>query len=201
MQLIAGALTVIGLVGATSDDLLGFSASSLAFHMIIEHMIFFAAGALFAQIIEDQKLRKRSLGSSSPSRLKLRTKYIVACLAISATLIAVWHLPSLFAAASFDESMHQLQHASFIATGAFAFIALRSMPPAYLILFVNLIGVAMGISGLMLLVAGSPVFYPYSVKSQAEAGNAMLIFAMTMAVAVVPAIMINHSLRHELRQA
>src|SRR5690606_16780173 len=37
--------------------------------------------------------------------------------ALHAAAVWIWHLPSLFQAAAFDEGLHALQHASFLGTG------------------------------------------------------------------------------------
>jgi hypothetical protein len=59
---------------------------------------------------------------------------IVSCLAASALLIGVWHLSLLFAAATFHEDLHLIQHASFVMAGSLTLIAIRMMPTAYVIL-------------------------------------------------------------------
>jgi hypothetical protein len=192
--IIAGIVAAL-VVAASSSELLELAERSLAFHMTAEHLIFFAAGALVIQLI--LKIFKRpSWNRSIPEGHTART---VILLAVAAAIVAIWHYPVLFAAATFEENLHLLQHGSFILTGMLAFIALRSMPAAYLILFVILMGAVMGISGALLLVAENQIFFPYSIPDQRQAGNAMVIFALVMTIVVTPVAMISHSLRHELR--
>lgn len=186
-------LSLFSLIAVSNSDVLDLSARNLTFHMTVEHSIFFATGAISVEIVFHFLKPARRLVTS------LKARYVVIGLIISAALLAIWHYPLLFAAASFDVELHQLQHASFIMTGAIGYFALRSMPVAYLILFVMLIGAAMGLFGALLAVSSDQIFFPYSRESQVEAGDTMIILAIVMAVAVLPAILITHSLRHELR--
>jgi cytochrome c oxidase assembly factor CtaG len=191
---IAVALSLLSLVAASTSDLLEFSASNLAFHMTVEHMIFFVTGALFAEVIG------RLLKPARRLMLSLRLRYVAICLVVSAVILVIWHYPPLFAAASFHDELHQFQHASFIVTGAIAYVALRSMTLSYLILFVILMGAVMAMVGALLLVSNEQIFFPYSIESHSEAGSTMIILTIVMAVVLLPAILISHSLRHELRR-
>jgi archaellum biogenesis protein FlaJ (TadC family) len=74
------------------------------------------------------------------------------------------------------------------------------MSVSYLILFVIMIGAVMGLFGVLLLASNDQIFFPYSIESHTEAGNAMLILTIVIAVVFLPAILINQSLRHELRR-
>jgi cytochrome c oxidase assembly factor CtaG len=191
---IALTLSLISLLAASSSDLLEFSARNLAFHMTAEHLIFFATGALFVEVIGRllRPVRRLVMG--------LKMSHIVICLMISAAILAIWHYPLLFAAALFHEELHQLQHASFIMTGAIAYTALRSMSPSYLILFCVLICGIMGLFGALLLVSNELIFFPYSIEDHAEAGNTMIILTIVVGVVLLPAILIRNSIWHELRQ-
>lgn len=191
---IAVALSLLSLVAASTNDLLEFSERNLAFHMTVEHLIFFGTGALFAEVFG------RTLKPVRQLLTGLKRRYIAICLLVSAAILIIWHYPPFFAAASFHEELHQLQHASFITTGAIAYIALRSMSVSHLILFMVLVGAAMGLLGALLVVSNAQIFFPYSIESHAEAGNAMIILTIVMAVVFLPAVLISHSLRQELKQ-
>lgn len=187
-------IALFALIAASDSDALDLSARNLTFHMTVEHSIFFATGALLAELICHLLKPARRLVAN------LKAKYVIIGLIISIAILAIWHYPPLFAAASFDVEIHQLQHASFIMTGAVGYLMLRSMPVTYLILFIALVGAAMGLFGVLMAVSNDQIFFPYSIESQMQAGNTMIILAIVMAVVILPVILINHSLRHELGQ-
>jgi cytochrome c oxidase assembly factor CtaG len=194
----------------TSSDLLEYSSTSLSFHMTIEHSIFLGLGALLVAIGSYclQALRKQFYliqgildllnFSDTSSQRRGNAIVIISCLAASAVLMGIWHLPSLFAAATFHEDLHLIQHASFIMTGALTVVAVRMMPTTFVILSLVLMNTTMGLFGAFLLVTSHQIFIPYSVESHIEAGNVMIALSIVMAVVVFPAFIINRSLRHEL---
>jgi hypothetical protein len=94
------------------------------------------------------------LNFSGISSQRRRNAIIIAsCLAASALLMGVWHLPSLFAAATFHEDLHLIQHASFMVTGSLSLIAERMVPTTFIILSVVLMNATMGLFGTFLLVS------------------------------------------------
>jgi len=198
VQLSIFGLALIALAIASTDDVLGFSAYSLAFHMTIEHLVFFTTGGLLPVLsYKLLKLVGKRLRRTLP-RLELQDRHIFILLVVSALPIAFWHIPTIFAAAAFNENLHQIQHLSFIIAGSVASLAFREMSRAYLILLAILMGSLMGISGALLAVANNQLYSPYSITSQGEAGIAMIVMAVVMAVVIIPTMLINYSLKHEL---
>jgi hypothetical protein len=179
--------------------------------MTIEHSIFLGLGALLVVIGRYclQAFRKRFHHiqrvlrllnfSSMSSQHRGNAIMSISCLAVSALLMGVWHLPSLFAAATFHEDLHLIQHASFIATGSLSLIAVRMMATTFIILSLVLMNATMGLFGAFLLVSSHQVFIPYSVESHIEAGNVMITLSVVMTVVVFPAFIISRSLKYELR--
>lgn len=210
-------LLVMLVVGPFSDVLEYYSFKNLSFHMTIEHSIFLGLGALSATIggycLQSFRRRRFSYAYNTFQFLHFsifflpqqkrknnnNTIVIVSCLAISAILMGVWHLPSLFAAATFDKDVHMIQHASFIIVGFLAFIALRIIPTTYLILSLVLTNAIMGLFGALLIVSNHQIFFPYSIESHVEAGNVMIMLSIFMAVVAFPAFIIYRSLRYELK--
>ena len=199
------------LILGTSSYLLEYSSTSLSFHMTIEHSIFLGLGALLVVIMSYclQAFRKRfhhiqrvlPLLNFSHMSLQQRGKaiIIISCLAVSALLMGVWHLPWLFAAAIFHEELHLLQHGSFILTGSLSLIAVRMMPTTFVILSLVLVNATMGLFGASLLVSNHQIFIPYSVESHIEAGNVMIALCIVIALVAFPVFIINRSLKYELK--
>jgi cytochrome c oxidase assembly factor CtaG len=203
-------LLLLLLVAGTSSDLLYYSSTSLSFHMTIEHSIFLVSGALLVAIGGYclQAIRKQFHAQRVPQLLlrfpnilpqQRNSIIVVSCLAASALLMGVWHLPSLFAAATLHEDLHLIQHASFVMTGSLTMIAIRMMPTVYVILGLVLMNAAMGLFGALLLVSNHQIFIPYSIEGHVEAGNVMILLSLIMALVAFPAFMINRSLRYELK--
>jgi cytochrome c oxidase assembly factor CtaG len=205
------AILVLLLVAGTSSDLLEYSSTSLSFHMTIEHSIFLGLGALLVAIggYFLQAFRKRFSHiqrvprllnfSSTSSQYRGKAIMSIFCLAASAVLMVVWHLPLLFAAAAFHEDLHLIQHASFTVTGSLTLIAVRMMPTTFVILSLVLMNATMGLFGAFLLVSSHEIFIPYSLESHIEAGNVMIALSLVMTVIVFPAYIISRSLRYELK--
>jgi cytochrome c oxidase assembly factor CtaG len=206
------AILLLLLLAGTSSDLLEYSSTSLSFHMTIEHSIFLGLGALLVVVggycvrafrRQFQHIRGilQLLNFSGISSQRRRNAImIVSCLAASALLMVVWHLPSLFAAATFHEDLHLIQHASFAVTGSLTLIAARMMPTTLVILSLVLMNAIMGLFGAFLLVSSQEIFISYSVESQIEAGNLMIALSIVMGVIAFPAFLINRSLRYELKR-
>jgi hypothetical protein len=205
------AILLLLLIAGTSTDLLEYSSTSLSFHMTIEHSIFLGLGALLVTIVgycieafrkqfhHIQRILQLLNFSGMSSQHRGNAIIIVSCLAASALLMGVWHLPSLFAAATFHEDLHLIQHASFIMTGSLGLIAVRMMPTTFVILSLVIMNATMSLFGAFLLVSSHQIFIPYSVESHTEAGNVMIALCIVMAVVAFPAFIINRSLKYELK--
>lgn len=203
-------LLLLLLVAGTSSDLLYYSSTSLSFHMTIEHSIFLGSGALLVAIGGYclQAIRKQFHAQRVPQLLlrfpnilpqQRNSIIVVSCLAASALLMGVWHLPSLFAAATFHEDLHLIQHASFVMAGSLTLIAIRMIPTAYIIFGLVLMDATMGLFGALLLVSNHQIYIPYSIESHIEAGNVMILLSIVMTLVAFPAFIISRSLGHELK--
>jgi cytochrome c oxidase assembly factor CtaG len=207
---IAILLVVLTASVAYSDSLEYYSYMSLSFHMTIEHSIFLGSGALLATIgsyclqafTNHFSVRGpiQLLRFSNLTKLQRKeTITIVSCLVASGLLMGVWHLPSLFAAATVHEDLHLLQHTSFIISGSLGFIAIRMMPVTLVILSLVLMNATMGLFGALLVVSNHQIFIPYSIEGHAEAGNVMIALSIVMAIVAFPAFIISRSLGYELK--
>lgn len=196
VAIIAVALSLLVILVASSEELLAFSANNLAFHMTVEHIVFFSTGAVFVVVMG----RLWFLARKNPLSISHRNIQIITGITVSAILLGIWHFPPFFAAAVVHEELHMLQHLSFLAVGAFAMIAIKVISVSHLLLSMVVTNALMGLSGLLLVLPERQVFFPYSIDSHIQAGNVMIILATAMGIIALPAFLIARSLRYELKE-
>ncbi|MDQ6865568.1 MAG: DUF1404 domain-containing protein [Thermoproteota archaeon] len=188
---------------------LEFTERDLAYHMIIEHTLFFFLGALSVQIAEIILKLLVSSNTNRKSNLKvtvilfwtkfLRTIFSVnrhgyVWLIIASALLIYWHIPSVFDFAQLHEQPHVAQHISFIVVGAMGFLAVRSLGESFKLFALFALNGIMGFAGLMLSVLDKPIYLVYSVNSHNNAGIWMLTMCIVLLVIVLPAYLIKRSL-------
>ncbi len=225
-----GILTVISLQGS----LLETFEQDLANHMVLEHTLFFAIGALSIIVAEivlrfiisyekasrhQDHLKDNHYIQREPkycevvpnSRLIIVISYWTKILRkiygvnnnhglvwviIAVGLMIFWHIPSVFDFASLYESLHILQHVSFIAVGAAGFLAIRSLGESFSIsLLFTIIGM-MGFAGLVFVLLENPIYSVYSVNSHHDAGTYMLVSCILIVLIALPAYLIEKTLFH-----
>jgi len=191
---------------------LEFAERDLAYHMIIEHTLFFFLGVLSVQVTEIILKLLVSSDSKRKTDLKgtlilfwtkfLRTifsvnKYGYVWIIMAAAILAFWHIPSVFDFAQLHEQVHIAQHISFVVVGAVSFLAVRSLGGSFklfaLFALFALNGIT-GFAGLMLSVLDKPIYIVYSVNSHNNAGIWMLTMCIVLLVIVLPAYLIKRAL-------
>jgi phosphatidylglycerophosphate synthase len=111
-------------------------------------------------------------------------------------LVAFWHIPSIFDLASYSETVHFLQHFTFIVVGALFFLTLRQLGQSIvLFLIISLVGMML-MSGVGLSMANERIYIPYSVSSHNTAGEYMLAISISIAVIGLPAYLIRRTFFH-----
>ena len=115
---------------------------------------------------------------------------------IAVGLMIFWHIPSVFDFASLYESLHILQHVSFIAVGAAGFLAIRSLGESFSIFLLFTITGMMGFAGLVFAILENPIYSVYSVNSHHDAGTYMLVSCMLIVLIALPAYLIEKTLFH-----
>jgi len=207
-----GILVLISLQAA----FLEFTEQDLAYHMIIEHSLFFTMGVMSIQIAETiLKLFVSSLGINQ-GKTRTRTlkwavvlfwtkllrkiftinRYGYIWIAIAVALLTFWHIPSVFDFAELHESIHILQHISFIVVGAAGFLAARSLGESFKLFVLFALNGIMGFAGLMFSVLDRPIYLVYSVNSHNNAGTYMLVSCLILLLVVLPAYLIRRTLFH-----
>ena len=115
---------------------------------------------------------------------------------IAVGLMIFWHIPSVFDFASLYESLHILQHISFVAVGAAGFLAIRSLGESFSIFLLFTITGMMGFAGLVFAILENPIYSVYSVNSHHDAGTYMLVSCMLIVLIALPAYLIEKTLFH-----
>jgi len=205
-------------MAAIDGSILEATELHLASHMILEHSLFFAIGAI-SVLAAELMLKWLTLSSAAGSDARhtgtsfsfrhqvlqywsmlLRSIFGnvhgLLWIAIAVVLMAFWHMPRVFDLASFYGSVHIIQHISFIIVGAAGFIATRAFGDSFRIALLVTIISMMGFSGLVFAVLNSPVYTGYSVTDHNAAGNYMIITSIVVLLIGLPAYLINRTLSY-----
>jgi hypothetical protein len=193
--------------------------ADLGNHMIIEHLLFFSLGILSVMtaeiltrfLISSNNNGGRNRIQETSNKLKpkliyywnrvlrkifLLNNYKLIWPIIVIALIAIWHVPTIFDFATLHESVHILQHISFVVIGACGLIAIRSLGESFMffVLF-SLIGM-MGLGGLEFTLTENKIYSTYSISSHNNAGNYMLISSIILLLVGLPVYLIHRTLLH-----
>ncbi|MGA9149872.1 MAG: DUF1404 family protein [Candidatus Nitrosopolaris sp.] len=190
---------------------LEFTERDLAYHMTIEHTLFFVIGVMSVQVAETiLKLSNRYKNTRDHSRLgivislwarllrKLFTinKYGYVWIIIAIGLLTFWHIPWIFDYAELNAPVHIAQHISFIVVGAMGFLAVRSLGESFTLLALFALNGVMGFAGLIFSLLDRPIYLVYSVNSHNNAGTYMLISCIVLLLVVLPAYLIRRTFFH-----
>jgi cytochrome c oxidase assembly factor CtaG len=213
-----GLMAVFGILIVVSlqPTFIEVTEQGLANHMVLEHSLFFIAGALSVMIAEtvlrflvfserkrDTDLRKSKgrltliIGWSTLLR-KIFTlnKFGFIWIIISIILLAFWHVPFVFDFAALHEPIHILQHLSFIIVGATVFLAIRALGESFKILLLFSAMGIMAFAGLFFIVLHKRIYIIYSVSSHNDAGTYMIISCMLLLFIGLPLYLIQRTLFH-----
>ena len=207
-------------------DLLAAAERDLASHMVLEHTLFFVLGGISVQVAEtilrivvssanSKNRRKKSPTTEKKSKNDMRRLNVISIwssllrkifsvnnrygfiwLIIPIILLTFWHLPSVFDYAALNDSVHILQHISFIIVGVTSFLAFRALGESFkIIILISLNGI-MAFAGLMFAVTTTPIYPIYSVSSHNDAGTYMLITCLLLLLVVLPTYLIHRAILH-----
>lgn len=206
---------LIGIFGilvfiSVQPTFLEFTERDLAYHMTIEHTLFFVIGAMSIQVAETiLKLSNRyrnggdhwklgviSLWTTILRKFFTLNKYGYVWVIIAIGLLTFWHIPWVFDYAELHEQAHIAQHISFIVVGAMGFMAMRSLGESFKLLALFALNGVMGFAGLMFSVLNAPIYLVYSVSSHNNAGTYMLVSCIIILLVVLPSYLIHRTLFH-----
>jgi len=188
---------------------LEFTERDLAYHMTIEHTLFFVIGVMSVQVAETiLKLSNRyknnhsrlgiviSLWARLLRKLFTINKYGYVWIIIAIGLLTFWHIPWIFDYAELNVPVHVAQHISFILVGAMAFLAARSLGESFTLLALFTLNGIMGFAGLIFTLLDRPIYLVYSVNSHNNAGTYMLVSCIVLLLVVLPVYLIRRALFH-----
>ena len=190
---------------------LEFTERDLAYHMTLEHTLFFVIGAMSIQVAETiLKLSNRyrngvghrklgliiSLWTTILRKFFTLNKYGYVWVIAAIGLLTFWHIPWVFDYAELHEQAHIAQHISFIAVGAMGFMAMRSLGESFKLLALFALNGVMGYAGLLFSVLNVPIYLVYSVSSHNNAGTYMLVSCIIILLVVLPGYLIHRTLFH-----
>jgi hypothetical protein len=209
----------IGLIVISLQPFLLISMENeLAYHMIIEHSIFFLLGAISVKIAElilkmlikfDKRKINGTIKNKNSTILKLtniwsrilrnlfKTKKIgYIWVIISILILTFWHLPIIFDYSELHPHVHVLQHVSFIVVGMTGFLSLRALGESYKIFLILILSGMMGFIGLIFSVLDNPIFDVYSLPSHNYAGTYMVIVSIILLLVGLPLYTIKKTLSY-----
>lgn len=193
--------------------------------MIIEHMLFFAIGALSVVVAEISlrtitvrnrqyiaKIKSKGMTTGDVNHLVsteiirywkvfLRkifgiNRYAWIWIIIASLLMIVWHIPDIFDYAFTHSLAHVSQHISFVAAGAAIFITIRILGESFnMFLLLSLIGM-MGFGGLIFVILDDQIYQVYSIRSHHDAGIYMIISSLLLLLVITPIYLISRTIFH-----
>lgn len=194
----------------------------LAYHMIIEHGIFFLLGATSIKITEvvlktliiynKNQIKKIEITLNNKKRSNISKltdfwskvlrkvfkikKIGFIWLIISILILAFWHIPIVFDYSELNPDVHILQHISFIVVGMTGFLSLRALGENYKIFLLLILSGMMGFIGLIFSVLDTSIFNVYSVNSHNYAGTYMLVVSIILLLVGLPFYLISKTLSY-----
>jgi cytochrome c oxidase assembly factor CtaG len=179
---------VFGLVSTAvllSQPVDGAADSNLTVHMF-QHLGVFTASAFFGYGLEKQMTsRLYSLRRFSPlvirvyqrvTRLNVRTKGLAFALVVPAVVFAYWHYPANFDLAATDETVHLLEHLSYIFSGSLVGLSVVAVPRRLKIILLYLAFMQAGMMGSMMLVWPAGFYTAYSPIDNTQMNAALMLF-------------------------
>jgi hypothetical protein len=208
---------IILLIISLQPFLLVSLEKELAYHMIIEHSIFFLLGAISIKISEIilKRLIIYKRGHRKSSQIQgnkkilfkftnlwsniirhiFKTKRIgYIWVIVSAFILAFWHFPQIFDYSVLNENIHIMQHISFIFVGMTGFLSIRSLGESYQIFLILILSGMMGFIGLIFSVLDDPIYSVYTVAAHNYAGSTMVIVSIILLLIGLPIYAIKKTL-------
>ncbi|MGN6347664.1 MAG: DUF1404 family protein [Candidatus Nitrosocosmicus sp.] len=193
--------------------------NELAYHMIIEHSIFFLLGAISVKVAEmilktlviyqrKQKktphhnqnniiISKSTGGWSSFLRRIFKTKRIgYIWIIVSILILTFWHLPFIFDYSEMHPIVHLMQHISFILVGVTGFLSIRALGESYQIFLILILSGMMGFVGLIFSVLDNSIYTVYSITGHNYAGTAMVIVSIILLIVALPSYAIKKTVTY-----
>jgi|SRR5215831_1022181 len=125
-----------------------------------------------------------------------RSGYRYLCIVISAFILAIWHVLSIFDFAEQHIQVHVAQHLSFIIVGATGYLAIRSFGESFNLLLLLTLSCMMGFEELLLSVTQTSLYTVYSLHDHNDIGMYMILILILILLIGFPAYFIHRALFH-----
>ena len=173
--------------------------STLALHMIAEHLLIIVAGFLFASgadwllfagsRISRPVLRIQAALMKANSVLN---KHGLAAFAMAAILTVYWQIPHNFDATVVNEGTHLAMHFTLLVAGGLMFIGAAMLPRRTQHIAPIIAGKVLGAFGVFLLITQSYLYSVYPFSEQSEAGLVFVVMMLLMDSTIVPLWLYNY---------
>jgi len=166
-----------------------FEASSLFYHMMIEHLLFIFSGYVFISGFDSLIFSYKKFNSKySKKTIKYYSNFLalnnrfnpygIVTTGLFLIIIFYWHSPSNFDLATTNVNLHILMHISLIISGSLIFCSFKMTSNTQSLFLILSLDKIMGILGFFLAGGNSVIYNTYLLSDQITTGFWMIIMMM-----------------------
>ena len=186
LKIILANVLIILLLTPTLEQ---FEASSLFYHMMIEHLLFIFSGYVFISGFDSIISSFKQFNSQHSRKIiKYYSRFLalnnrfnpygIVTTALFLITIFYWHVPSNFDIATADQNFHILMHVSLITSGTLIFCSFKMISNTQSIFLILSLDKIMGILGFFLAGGNSIIYNTYLLSDQITSGFWMIVMMM-----------------------
>mgnify|MGYP000076553255 CR=1 FL=1 len=186
LKIILANVLIILLLTPTLEQ---FEASSLFYHMMIEHLLFIFSGYVFISGFDSIISSFKQFNSQHSRKIiKYYSRFLalnnrfnpygIVTTALFLITIFYWHVPSNFDIATADPNFHILMHMSLIISGTLIFCSFKMISNTQSIFLILSLDKIMGILGFFLAGGNSIIYNTYLLSDQITSGFWMIVMMM-----------------------
>ncbi len=186
LKIILANVLIILLLTPTLEQ---FEASSLFYHMMIEHLLFIFSGYVFISGFDSIISSFKQFNSQHSRKIiKYYSRFLalnnrfnpygIVTTALFLITIFYWHVPSNFDIATADPNFHILMHMSLIISGTLIFCSFKMISNTQSIFLILSLDKIMGILGFFLAGGNSIIYNTYLLSNQITSGFWMIVMMM-----------------------
>lgn len=179
--------------------LIEYLESTLALHMVAQHVLFMVAGFLIAYgldslVLVASRLSRKVSGAYSflLKANSILNKWGLMTFIVAALLIAYWYLPANFNAAVLSESVHIEMHFTIFAAGGLVFVGSKLLTKRAQRIAPIIAGKAVGLYGAIMLLTPAYLYPAYPVSEQVETGVVMVVLMVVLDMTLMPIWLYNY---------
>ena len=186
LKIILANVLIILLLTPTLEQ---FEASSLFYHMMIEHLLFIFSGYVFISGFDSIISSFKQFNSQHSRKIiKYYSRFLalnnrfnpygIVTTALFLITIFYWHVPSNFDIATADPNFHILMHMSLFFSGTLIFCSFKMISNTQSIFLILSLDKIMGILGFFLAGGNSIIYNTYLLSNQITSGFWMIVMMM-----------------------